>query len=118
MKHFDVTTQSFPRSLTLTRACPGERIADSAGRRSTDAELGHSTFRTLENTDSSALSEQQAAELGRLVRRIVNSPTGLPDGFDTVEDLCRSYLTRQLSAPTADQTRAGMQRTLDLLRTI
>lgn len=116
MKHFDVLTQPFPRSLALTRACPGERIADSAGRRSTDTELGHSTFRTLENASTSALSERQAADLGRLVRRIVNSPGGLPDGFDTVEDLCRSHLTRQLSAPTVEQSRSGMQRTLDLLR--
>ncbi|WP_345352365.1 hypothetical protein [Rhodococcus olei] len=116
MEHFDVTTQSFPRSAALTRACPGERIADSAAIRSTDVDLGHSTFRTLENASTSPLSEKQAADLGRLVRRIVNSPMGLPGGFDTVEDLCRTHLAAQLAAPSAEQARAGVQRTLERLR--
>lgn len=107
---------TLPRSAVLTRACPGERIADSAATRSTDVELGHATFRTLENASTSALTEAQAAGLGRLVRRIVNSPVGLPAGFDTVEDLCRGYLATRPTAPATRLSPAGMQHTLDRLR--
>lgn len=111
-----VTTESFRRSATLTHICPGERIADSATTRSTDIDLGHATFCTLEDATTSPLTQSQARDLGRLVRRVVNSPGGLPGGFDTVEDLCRSHLAAQLAAPNTDQVRHGMQRTLDLLR--
>ncbi|CRK53497.1 conserved hypothetical protein [Rhodococcus sp. RD6.2] len=111
-----VTKQSTLRSARRSCACPGERIVESAAIRSTDADLGHTTFRTLENTTTSPLTNAQAAGLGRLVRRIVNSPVGLPGGFDTVEDLCRGYLAANLAAPTTDQVRAGIQRTLTLLR--
>ncbi|MGW0043499.1 hypothetical protein [Rhodococcus sp. NPDC003348] len=117
MKSPHVTSPMSPRSAALARPRHGERIADSATTRSTDVDLGHATFRTLENAETSPLTTDQAAGLGRLVRRIVNSPTGLPNGFDTVEDLCRGYLDRQLSAPTGDQTKAAMQRTLERLRT-
>lgn len=113
-----VTTRSFPRSATLTHLCPGERITRSAATRSTDVDLGHTTFLTLEDATTSPLTDDQARDLGRLVRRIVNSPAGLPGGFDTVEDLCRSHLTAHLSTPSPDQLRAGVQRTLDALRSL
>lgn len=111
-----VTTQTLPRSAALSLSCPGQRIADSAATRSTDTDLGHATFCTLEHTDTSALTDAQAAGLGRLVRRIVNSASGLPGGFDTVEDLCRGYLDTRLSTPTAAQSRAAVERTLARLR--
>ncbi|MFE3292968.1 hypothetical protein [Rhodococcus sp. NPDC059234] len=116
MSPSDVKQQYFLRSTALMRACPGERIVDSAAVRSSDVELGHTTFRTLENVAVSALSDEQAAGLGRLVRRIVNSRSGLTGGFDTVEDLCRSYLDTRRARPTVEQTRIAMQRTLDHLR--
>ncbi|TQF74233.1 hypothetical protein FK531_06235 [Rhodococcus spelaei] len=116
MSPSNVKQQTFPRSSALTRACPGERIVASAETRSTDIELGHSTLQTLGDMDASPLTDEQAAGLGRLVRRIVNSAAGLPGGFDTVEDLCRSYLDAQLSRASVDRTRIAMQRTLDKLR--
>ncbi|MFD4295159.1 hypothetical protein ACFWPA_10965 [Rhodococcus sp. NPDC058505] len=105
-----------PRSATLHRPCTGARIADSAATRSSDTDLGHATFRTLEDAAESPLTDDQAASLGRLVRLVVRRTAGLPGGFDTVEDLCRGHLQARACAPTAEQTRAAAQRTLDRLR--
>jgi hypothetical protein len=116
MSPSDVKQQNFLRSAALMRACPGERIVNSAAVRSTDVELGHTTFRTLENVTASALTDEQAAGLGQLVRRIVNGRGGVTGAFDTVEDLCRGYLDARRARPTVEQTRVAMQRTLDQLR--
>jgi hypothetical protein len=113
-----VATQSTRHLTRLSRTCPGERIVESATTRSTDVDLGHTTFRTLQNEDFSPLTPSQAAGLGRLVRTIVNSHAGLPGGFDTVEDLCRGHLATSLSAPNTDQMRASMERTLARLRAL
>ncbi|MGW4477242.1 hypothetical protein [Rhodococcus triatomae] len=113
-----VATQSTRHAARLSGTCPGERIVESAAVRSTDVDLGHTTFRTLENEEFSPLTPSQAAGLGRLVRTIVNNHAGLPGGFDTVEDLCRGHLATSLAAPSTDQVRAGLQRTLDKLRAL
>lgn len=112
----DVTPQTYSRTPTLTHRRPGERIADSASDRTTDTALGHSTFRTLEDASVAVLTDDQAASLGRLVRTLVTSAAGLPVGFDTVEDVCRSHLATHLAAATPQQTRDGVQRALDRLR--
>ncbi|MFF0814848.1 hypothetical protein ACFYVR_06775 [Rhodococcus sp. NPDC003318] len=114
-RHFDVTAPAHPRSATLPRPSAGS-VADAATQCSTDAALGHATFRTLGDMATSALTDEQAACLGRLVR-IVNGPAGLPGGFDTAEELYRSHLATWFAAATGQQTRAAVQRALDGLRT-
>lgn len=104
------------RAAAFQQDCPGPRVADSARTRATDTELGHITLRTLEGLDASPLDDADAAGLGRLVRKIVNSHAGLPDGFDSVEDLSRAYLDAVRSRPGARRSRDAAARTLTRLR--
>lgn len=105
------------RTAAFPLDCPGARVADSAKTRATDTELGHITLRTLEGLEASPLNTDDAAGLGRLVRKIVNSRAGLPGGFDSVEDLSRAYLDAVRSRPDARRSRDAAARTLTRLRT-
>ena len=95
---------------------PRVRPTNPERTRTSDIELGHITFCTLENLDQSTLTNEHAAGLGRLVRKIVSSQSGLPEGFTSVEDLSRAYLDAVRSRPSAAQSRAATADTVANLR--